>query len=72
MRTVIAIPARYASSRFPGKPLVKLLGKPMIQWVAELSEKAVGSSNVYVATEDTRIHIKALDNSVQKTLSLFE
>ncbi|MBA1239552.1 3-deoxy-manno-octulosonate cytidylyltransferase [Pseudomonas kunmingensis] len=55
MRTVVLIPARYASSRYPGKPLVSLLGKPMILWVAELSAEAVGASNVYVATEDERI-----------------
>ena len=55
MKTIIVIPARYKSSRFPGKPLVKLLGKPMIQWVAELSAKAVGQENVYIATDDTQI-----------------
>jgi 3-deoxy-manno-octulosonate cytidylyltransferase (CMP-KDO synthetase) len=55
MRTVVIIPARYASSRYPGKPLVNLAGKPMILWVAELSAKAVGKENVYVATEDMRI-----------------
>lgn len=55
MKTVIVIPARHKSSRFPGKPLVKLCDKPMIQWVAELSAKAVGQENVYVATEDERI-----------------
>lgn len=55
MRTVIVIPARYKSSRFPGKPLVELNGKPMIQWVVELSAKTVGEENVYVATEDKRI-----------------
>lgn len=55
MRSVVVIPARFGSSRFPGKPLVKLLGKPMILWVAELSSKAVGSDNVYIATEDQRI-----------------
>src|SRR5690606_752384 len=46
---------RYGSSRYPGKPLVRLLGKPMILWVAELSARAVGEENVYVATEDKRI-----------------
>ena len=61
MKTVIAIPARYKSSRFPGKPLVNLLGKPMIQWVAELSEKAVGKENVYVVTDDQRIADKVND-----------
>jgi 3-deoxy-manno-octulosonate cytidylyltransferase (CMP-KDO synthetase) len=55
MKIVIAIPARYKSSRFPGKPLVNLLGKPMIQWVAELSEKAVGKESVYIVTDDQGI-----------------
>lgn len=55
MRSVVLIPARYSSTRYPGKPLVPLLGKPMILWVAELSAEAVGSKNVYVATEDERI-----------------
>ncbi|NGO91082.1 MAG: NTP transferase domain-containing protein, partial [Halomonas sp.] len=55
MRSVVLIPARYGSSRYPGKPLVPLLGKPMVLWVAELSARAVGAENVYVATEDQRI-----------------
>lgn len=56
MRIIVVIPARYKSSRFPGKPLVNLYGKPMIQWVAELSARAVGKENVYVATDDEKIH----------------
>jgi 3-deoxy-manno-octulosonate cytidylyltransferase (CMP-KDO synthetase) len=55
MRACVIIPARYASSRFPGKPLIPLLGKPMVLWVAELSARAVGKDHVYIATEDTRI-----------------
>lgn len=55
MRACVIIPARYASTRYPGKPLVPLLGKPMVLWVAELSALAVGKENVYVATEDSRI-----------------
>lgn len=55
MRACVVIPARYASSRFPGKPLVPLLGKPMVVWVAELSARAVGREHVYVATESERI-----------------
>lgn len=55
MRSVVIIPARYGSSRYPGKPLVNLLGKPLILWVAELSAKAVAAKNVYVATDDDRI-----------------
>lgn len=54
-RTVVLIPARYESSRYPGKPLVSLCGKPMVTWVAELSALAVGADNVYVATDDERI-----------------
>ena len=49
------IPARYNSTRFKGKPLVKLLGKPMIIWVAELSCKVLGKENVYIATENKSI-----------------
>jgi 3-deoxy-manno-octulosonate cytidylyltransferase (CMP-KDO synthetase) len=55
MNTIVAIPARYGSSRFAGKPLIKLLNKPMIQWVAELSARAVGKENVYIATDDNQI-----------------
>lgn len=55
MRAVVIIPARYKSSRFPGKPLVELAGRPMILWVAELSSRAVGKENVYIATDDSRI-----------------
>jgi 3-deoxy-manno-octulosonate cytidylyltransferase (CMP-KDO synthetase) len=55
MKSVIIIPARYKSSRFPGKPLVDLLGKPMIIWVADLSAKAIGKENVFIATDDERI-----------------
>ncbi|MDG1157463.1 MAG: 3-deoxy-manno-octulosonate cytidylyltransferase [Litorivicinaceae bacterium] len=54
-KACVVIPARYASSRFPGKPLTPLLGKPMVLWVAELSARAVGEKHVYVATDDSRI-----------------
>lgn len=49
------IPARYKSSRLPGKPLVNLLGKPMILWVLELSCNVLGKENTYVATDDDKI-----------------
>lgn len=52
---VCVIPARYESSRFPGKPLVRILNKPMIQWVYERSCRAKGVSEVVVATDDARI-----------------
>lgn len=53
------IPARYQSTRFPGKPLVPLLGQPMVLWVAKACEKAVGKENVVIATDDQRIHYVA-------------
>lgn len=49
------IPARYASTRFPGKPLVLIYGKPMIQHVYERASKA-SLDKVVVATDDIRIH----------------
>lgn len=50
------IPARYHSTRFPGKPLIPLLGQPMVIWVAKACENAVGKENVVIATDDDRIH----------------
>lgn len=51
----VVIPARYGSSRFPGKPLVKLNGKPMIQHVYERAVACRAASDVLVATDDERI-----------------
>ena len=55
MRIVGIIPARYASTRFPGKPLVLIAGKPLIQHVVERCQRAKSLSEVIVATDDTRI-----------------
>ncbi len=52
---VCAIPARYASSRLPGKPLLELAGKPMIQHVFERASAAEGITRVVVLTDDSRI-----------------
>ncbi len=49
------IPARYASTRFPGKPLALIAGKPMIQWVYERALKAKLLDQLLVATDDERI-----------------
>ncbi len=55
MRVIAIVPARYSSSRFPGKPLADICGKPMIWWVYSRVKKARGISEVYVATDDERI-----------------
>ena len=60
MNTVILIPARYQSSRFPGKPLVKIRGsggaaKPLIQRSVEAARRVPGISGVFVTTDDERI-----------------
>ncbi len=49
------IPARYASSRFPGKPLAPIRGRPMIQWVHESAKRAKRIDRLIVATDDGRI-----------------
>ena len=55
MKIAGIIPARYASTRFPGKPLHLIAGKPLIQHVVEQCQKAKSLSEVIVATDDTRI-----------------
>ncbi len=55
MRKAGIIPARYQSTRFPGKPLVDILGKPMIQHVYERSARVSCLDRVLVATDDRRI-----------------
>lgn len=52
MRVMIVIPARMDSTRFPGKPLVDLMGKPMVQWVFEAARKSAYAEEVVVATPD--------------------
>ena len=55
MRTLGIIPSRYGSSRFPGKPLHLLCGKPLVAWVVEAVKKAKTLDDVIVATDDERI-----------------
>lgn len=55
MDVLAVIPARYASSRYPGKPLVEIAGKPMVQHVYEKCLAASGIAHVIIATEDERI-----------------
>ena len=55
MKIVAVIPARYGSTRFEGKPLAEILGKPMIQWVYEGVRQSKLINQVIVATDDRRI-----------------
>ncbi len=55
MRKIAVIPARYGATRLPGKPLLEIQGRPMIQWVYEATSKARGLDDVIVATDDFRI-----------------
>jgi 3-deoxy-manno-octulosonate cytidylyltransferase (CMP-KDO synthetase) len=59
MKFIAVIPARYSSSRFPGKPLAVLVGKPVIQRVYEQVTKVL--SEAWVATDDERIYNTVLD-----------
>lgn len=69
MKIVGIIPARYQSSRFPGKPLIDLKGKTMIQRVVEGASKASLLSQVIVATDDQRIfeEVKRFGGEVMMT-----
>ncbi len=55
-KVVVIIPSRYGSTRFEGKPLAAISGRPMIRWVYESALKAGSIKNVYVATDDERIY----------------
>lgn len=55
VNVVAVIPARFAATRLPGKPLVEILGRPMVQWVYEGCCAAKRLDRVIVATDDTRI-----------------
>lgn len=55
MKVICVIPARFASTRLPGKPLVEIAGKPMIQHVYERAAEAKLISDLWVATDDQRV-----------------
>tara|TARA_Y100000590_G_scaffold448823_1_gene586055 strand:- start:1171 stop:1929 length:759 start_codon:yes stop_codon:yes gene_type:complete len=55
MKTVIIIPARYGSSRYKGKPLVKILNREMVLRVADICSKVVGKKNLFIATDSKKI-----------------
>jgi len=55
MKVIIVIPARMKSKRFPGKPIKKILGIPMIIRVIRICEKIIKKENIYVATDSKKI-----------------
>jgi 3-deoxy-manno-octulosonate cytidylyltransferase (CMP-KDO synthetase) len=55
MKSIIVIPARFGATRFPGKSLARIDGKPMIQWVWEAASRSRLTEQVVVATDDDRI-----------------
>jgi 3-deoxy-manno-octulosonate cytidylyltransferase (CMP-KDO synthetase) len=66
MKTAIVIPARYGSTRFPGKPLAKINGRTMLSLVVDVAREAAAqfkTVSVFVTTEDQRIadHCKEID-----------
>jgi 3-deoxy-manno-octulosonate cytidylyltransferase (CMP-KDO synthetase) len=69
LKVLGVIPARYGSTRFPGKPLVSLQGKPLIQWVVESAKKSRKLSKLVVATDDERIReaVEAIGTEVVMT-----
>ena len=68
MNFIIVIPARYASSRFPGKPLAKINGKTMLERVYEKCCLAVEKKNIIVATDSKKI----VDHCKKKKIKFFD
>jgi 3-deoxy-manno-octulosonate cytidylyltransferase (CMP-KDO synthetase) len=69
MKIIGVIPARFASSRFPGKPIEKILGKPMIQWVYEGAKQSKLLNKIIVATDTEKIYntVKGFGGEVKLT-----
>ena len=68
-KVAVVIPARYGSTRFPGKPLFKIAGKPLIQHVWERCGKARGITAIIVATDDMRIAEAAFDFGAEVSMT---
>lgn len=72
MKIIGIIPARYQSSRFEGKPLADILGKPMIWWVYQQAIKAESLDEVFVATDDKRIEQACIENNINVIMTSSE
>ena len=69
MKKIIIIPARYGSSRYKGKPLVKILNREMILRVADICSDVVGRENLYVATDNNKISKLVRDNNYKVVMT---
>ena len=69
MKTTILIPARYGSSRYKGKPLVKILGREMVLRVADICVKVCGLKNLYIATDNKKIFDVVVKNKYQAIIT---
>ena len=61
----IIIPARFSSTRFPGKPLVRISGTPMVHRVVNICSQVVDSDRIWVATDDRKIADYCAENGIQ-------
>lgn len=69
MKVAGVIPARFGSTRFPGKPLALICGKPLLQWVIEGCQKSSQLSELLVATDDERIALLSRSLGVQPVMT---
>ena len=72
MKTLIVVPARYGSTRFPGKPLTLIAGKSMVSRVAHMAQKAAGAltdAACVVATDDLRIEAHCREQAIQVVMT---
>lgn len=69
MKIIGVIPARYKSSRFPGKPLADICGRPMIWWVYNQAKKVKDFNEVYVATDDKLIERKCKEYNINVVMT---
>lgn len=69
MKTAVCIPARMASTRFPGKPLALIRGKPMVIRVWENAVEAVGSKNTFILTDSEKIMNTVQDYGAQAIMT---
>ncbi len=69
MKVVAVIPSRYASTRFPGKPLAPILGRPLLQWVVEGLKGSQSMSSLIVATDHPEIFALAESLAVEAVMT---